>query len=84
VAGGALNRPSNSSATFLCLADARAGRFSVPSHILSTLPAAKNDLAGTALLAVGNVANPGDLVAPGLLKAITLFTAFDYKPVEVQ
>lgn len=84
VAGGALNRASNSSAIFLCVGEASAGRLTVPAHILATLPAAKNDARGAALVAVGNVATPGDLAAPGLFKAITLFAAFDYRPVEVQ
>lgn len=84
LAGGALNRPSNSAAHFLCLAPANAGRFSVPSFVLSALPAAKNDAQGAAAIAVGRLSTPSDLNATGLLQSLALYTAFDYKLVELQ
>lgn len=84
LAGGALNRPSNSAAYFLCLAPASAGRFTVPSFVLSALPAAKNDPQGAAALAIGRLSSPSDLNATGLLKSLALFAAFDYKLVEIQ
>lgn len=84
VAGSALNRPTNSAAHFLCLAAANSGRFTIPSFVLSSLPAAKNDAQGAAALAIGRIGAPADLAATGLLKSLALYTAFDYKLVEVQ
>lgn len=75
VLGGASISASNSSAVFLCVARASTGTFTVPAHVLGSLPAAGADLNGRGLLAVGQVASPGDLAASGVLKALTLFTA---------
>lgn len=84
IAGSALNRPTNSAAHFLCLAPANSGRFTVPAFVLSSLPAARNDTQGAAALAVGRIGTPADLNATGLLKSLALYTAFDYKLVELQ
>ena len=54
----------------------------MPSYVLQSLPASKTGVKGRASIAVGHLAVPGPLSAPGLLRGVTLFTALDNKELE--
>jgi uncharacterized protein (TIGR03437 family) len=67
---------TRSSAGFSCLERANAGRFSVPSYVLSTLPATSGENFG--LLSVNNTTQPVTFTATGLdLGTVTGSTGFN-------
>jgi hypothetical protein len=84
ISGSSTDLPTNSPARFYCLAPAGASRFTVPTYILSALPAHRDNPArsGGFLRVIAIAASP--FSATGIDAALGLSISIDEKEVEFQ